>query len=171
VERSVFVVGQSSEVVTSCICALLQLQLIKIKPFQWASNWLPLLPLDMIDFASSPVPFVAGMVCNNGKFAEIIRMNEVEDAMKEGLSVMNLNQGKLIMTKEKGIETIVEQSPAPIQQLSSFKDRLEVLRDIGDSSLTSFSTFLKNGLSREALVKLDAIEVASKHTLRDSLET
>mmetsp|Transcript_19015 Transcript_19015/g.24283 ORF Transcript_19015/g.24283 Transcript_19015/m.24283 type:complete len:205 (+) Transcript_19015:3-617(+) len=97
------------------------------------------------------------MVCNNAKFAEIIRMNEVKDAMKEGLSVVNLNQGKLIMTKEKGIKTIVEQSPAPIQQLSSFKDRLGVLRDSGDSSLASFSTFLKNGLSREALVTLDAI--------------
>ena len=153
VERSLLVVGHSSEIVTSCICALLQL----VKPFQWASNWLPLLPLDMIDFVSSPVPFVAGMVCNNGKFAEIIRMNEVKDAMTEGLSVVNLNQGKLLMTKEKGIKTIVEQSPAPIQQLSSFKDRLEVLRDSGDSSLASFSTFLKNGLSREALVTLDAI--------------
>lgn len=153
VERSVLVVGQSSELVTSCICALIQL----IKPFQWASNWLPLLPLDMIDFVSSPVPFVAGMVCNNTKYLEIIERDEVKEAMKEGLSVVNLNQGKLLVTKEKGIKTIIEQSPAPIEQLSSFKDRLDVLQDGGDSSLVSFNIFLKNGLTREELVTLNGI--------------
>ncbi|KAL7435653.1 hypothetical protein ACHAXM_004867 [Skeletonema potamos] len=153
VERSVLVVGESSELVTSCICALIQL----MKPFQWASNWLPLLPVNMIDFVSSPVPFVAGMVCNNTKYEQIIQGDEVKDAMKEGLSVVNLNQGKLLVTREKGIKTIIEQSPAPIQQLSSFKDRLRVLKDEVDSSLVSFNLFLMNGMKREELVTLNAI--------------
>ena len=32
-------------------------------------------------------------------------MDEVKDAMKKGLSVVHLHQGKLLMTKEKGIKT------------------------------------------------------------------
>jgi hypothetical protein len=144
VERSLLVIGQSSEVVTSSTLALMEL----IRPFTWASNFLPLLPMDLLDFVSSPVPFVAGMVCNDIKIAQIIERDEVKDAMREGLSVVNLNQGNLFVATEKGIRDIVEQSPAPIQQLSSFKYRLELLRDRDDCSLASFGLFLKNGLSR-----------------------
>lgn len=145
VERSILVVGQSSELVTSSVLALMQL----LRPFSWASNCLPLLPFAMLDFVSSPVPFVAGMVCNGIKFSEIIDRDEVKDAMKEGLSVVELTQGKLLVTTEKGVRKIVEQSPAPVQRLSAFKERLERLRDDGDSSLASFGVFLKKGLTRE----------------------
>lgn len=146
IERSILVVGQSSELITSSILALMQL----LRPFNWASNCLPLLPLAMLDFVSSPVPFVAGMIiCNGIKFSEIIDRDEVTDAVKEGLSVVDFTQGKLLVTKEKGIKKIVEQSPAPVQQLSAFKERLEMLRDEGGSSLASFGAFLKTGLTRE----------------------
>ena len=160
VERSILVVGQSSELVTSSVLALMQL----LRPFKWASNCLPLLPFAMLDFVSSPVPFVAGMICNGIKFSEIIDRDEVKDAVKEGLSVANLTQGKLLVTKEKGIKKIVEQSPAPVQQLSAFKERLEMLRDEGDSSLASFGTFLKKGLTREEVSSSD-IKLCSNHHL------
>ena len=160
VERSILVVGQSSELVTSSILALMQL----LRPFSWASNCLPLLPFAMLDFVSSPVPFVAGMICNSIKFLEIIDRDEVKDAVKEGLSVLNLTQGKLLVTKEKGIKKIVEQSPAPVQQLSAFKERLEMLRDEGDSFLASFGGFLKKGLTREAVSSSD-IKLCSTHHL------
>jgi hypothetical protein len=160
VERSILVVGQSSELVTSSVLALMQL----LRPFSWASNCLPLLPFAMLDFVSSPVPFVAGMICNGIKFSEITDRDEVKEAVKEGLSVANLTQGKLLVTKEKGIKKIVEQSPAPVQQLSAFKQRLERLRDEGGSSLASFGGFLKKGLTREEVSSSD-IKLCSTHHL------
>ena len=55
-ERSVLVVGETSEEVTACTTALLEL----LDPYKWASAFMPLLPRDMLDFVSSPVPFIAG---------------------------------------------------------------------------------------------------------------
>ena len=57
-ERSVLIIGLSSEEVTACCFALLEL----LDPYTWASAFMPILPIDMLDFVSSPVPFIAGVV-------------------------------------------------------------------------------------------------------------
>ena len=54
-ERSVLIIGENSEDVSSCAFALLDL----LKPYKWSSIFLPSLSEDMIDFISSPVPFIA----------------------------------------------------------------------------------------------------------------
>jgi len=54
-ERSVLIIGENSEDVSSSAFALLDL----LKPYKWSSVFLPSLAEDMIDFITSPVPFIA----------------------------------------------------------------------------------------------------------------
>jgi len=52
-ESSVLVVGTRSEEVGACTSALLTL----LKPFQWASAFIPSIPHGYLDLVCSPVPF------------------------------------------------------------------------------------------------------------------
>lgn len=106
-ERSVLVVGETSEEVTACTTALLEL----LDPYKWASAFMPLLPRDMLDFVSSPVPFIAGMIVE-GKhhLHSIIHDHGVKDAMLHGLSIVNLVSGKLIVTREQGTSDMLRRS-------------------------------------------------------------
>lgn len=92
-ERSVVVLGTNIEEVTSASCAILDL----LKPYKWASTFMPILPPSLIDFLSSPVPYITGMVADNGKhLQEMIYDYRVQEAIaSDGLSVLNLNSGKL----------------------------------------------------------------------------
>merc|ERR1719296_363231 len=67
-ERSVLIIGENSEDVSSCAFALLDL----LKPHKWSSVFLPSLAEDMIDFITSPVPFIAGMVGKDKQSLESI---------------------------------------------------------------------------------------------------
>ena len=110
IERSVLVLGDSSDIITSCTCALLEL----IQPFQWASNFIPLLPRDMLDFVNSPVPFVIGMMAKNQEHSLLLeRDHRVIEAMSEGLSVINLLTGTVHITTEHGIYSMIRNSPSP----------------------------------------------------------
>jgi len=148
IERSLLIIGSRSDVVTSCTCALLTL----ISPFQWASNFMPLLPQDLLDFVNSPVPFIIGMVSQSD---DILLDDRVKQAMKEGLSVVDLTTGRVYLTEEAGIKSIVKKchSSHSISKLYQYKRRLLVLRGV-DSSLESFSTFLNQGLSKREIVTL-----------------
>lgn len=106
-ERSVLVVGSNTEEVTSCATALLDM----LDPYKWASAFMPLLPGEMLDFVSSPVPFIAGTIVENSKrLHEIIHDNGVRDAMLNGLSIVNLVTGKLIVTREQGTSDMLRRS-------------------------------------------------------------
>ena len=106
-ERSVLVVGETSEEVTACTTALLEL----LDPYKWASAFMPLLPRDMLDFVSSPVPFMAGMIVESKQHLNsIIHDHGVKDAMLHGLSVVNLVSGKLIVTREQGTSDMLRRS-------------------------------------------------------------
>lgn len=86
-ERSLVIVGLHSDEVTACGFALLEL----LDPFKWASAFMPVLPMDLMDFVSSPVPFIAGIVVNDIEQLRIVEEDErIMDAMLEGLSVLNL---------------------------------------------------------------------------------
>ena len=70
--------------------------------------FIPILPSGILDFVSSPVPFIAGIVVNSKeKIVKIIRDTRVKHALKDGLSLLNLSSGRLEMTKEHEIENIV----------------------------------------------------------------
>ena len=106
-ERSVLLVGEAPEEVTACTTALLEL----LEPYKWASAFMPLLPSDMLDFVSSPVPFIAGMIVDGKQHLHsIIHDYGVKDAMLQGLSIVNLVSGKLIVTREQGTSDMLRRS-------------------------------------------------------------
>ena len=106
-ERSVLVVGEAPEEVTACTTALLGL----LDPYKWASAFMPLLPMDMLDFVGSPVPFIAGMIVEGKQHLHsIIHDHGVKDAMLNGLSIVNLVSGKLIVTREQGTSDMLRRS-------------------------------------------------------------
>lgn len=106
-ERSVLVLGDNSEEVTACATALLGL----LEPYTWASAFIPLLPMDMLDFVGSPVPFISGMMVEGKKHLQsIIHDSGVKEAMMSGLSIVNLVSGKLIVTREKGTSDMLRRS-------------------------------------------------------------
>lgn len=106
-ERSVLVVGLNTEEVTSCATALLEL----LSPYKWASAFMPLLPGEMLDFVSSPVPFIAGTIVKSSKhLQDIIHDSGVREAMLNGLSIVNLVSGKLIVTRERGTSDMLRRS-------------------------------------------------------------
>lgn len=106
-ERSVLVVGSNTEEVTSCATALLEM----LNPYKWASAFMPLLPREMLDFVSSPVPFIAGTIVENSKrLQEITHDSGVREAMLNGLSIVNLITGKLIVTRERGTSDMLRRS-------------------------------------------------------------
>lgn len=106
-ERSVLVVGETSEEVTACATALLEL----LDPYKWASAFMPLLPAEMLDFVSSPVPFIAGMIVEDKQHLHsIIHDPGVKEAMMCGLSIVNLVSGKLIVTREQGTSDMLRRS-------------------------------------------------------------
>ena len=110
IERSVLVIGPSSELVTTLTCALLDL----IRPFQWASNFMPILPLDCLDFVNSPCPFIIGMVAENRTQSEKITDDaRVKEALNEGVSVINLSTDTVHLTTEPGIQLMVQNCPSP----------------------------------------------------------
>jgi hypothetical protein len=106
-ERSVLVVGSNTEEVTSCATALLEM----LHPYKWASAFMPLLPGEMLDVVSSPVPFIAGTIVESSKrLHDIIHDTGVREAMLNGLSIVNLVTGKLIVTREQGTSDMLRRS-------------------------------------------------------------
>ena len=76
---------------------------------------MPLLPREMLDFVSSPVPFIAGTIVENSKrVQDIVRDTSVREAMSNGLSIVNLVTGKLIVTREKGTSEMLRRSFIPM---------------------------------------------------------
>ena len=106
-ERSVLIVGKNVAEVTSFACALLSL----LKPYKWASAFMPLIPTNMLDFVGSPVPFIAGVVDDkeNG-LTKIEGDDRVKNAIADGMSVLNAQTGNIIVTHENGIEDIAKNS-------------------------------------------------------------
>mmetsp|Transcript_3030 Transcript_3030/g.4565 ORF Transcript_3030/g.4565 Transcript_3030/m.4565 type:complete len:1665 (-) Transcript_3030:65-5059(-) len=148
-ERSVLVVGRNFEEVTICASALRDL----LDPFQWASAFIPLLPIEMIDFVSAPVPFIAGVVVTNEKEMHHLESDlRVKDAVSSGLSIVNLWRNKVRVTHEPEIAELVGSTCDPTSKLFSYQQRLEDLANQEASVFNSFRIFFTNGLSfRERL--------------------
>ena len=160
-ERSVLVVGETPEEVTACATALLEL----LEPYKWASAFMPLLPRDMLDFVSSPVPFIAGMIVESKhQLHSIIHDHGVKDAMLHGLSLVNLVSGKLIVTREQGTSDMLRRSFQTIPELSLYQRRLEEYWKSPSSNLRSFHAFFRYGASRNESLTLQKIkEVIKRH--------
>ena len=159
-ERSVFIIGDSVEEVTSCACALLEL----LKPYEWAGCFMPMLHRDMLDFVCSPVPFIAGLVVDRDQLDAIENDYRVKASMCDGLSVLNLTFGRLNITEEAGMKEILVRSPNPASQLFFYEARLKQLFQNNSSTLHSLKMFVQSGLSqRESLTLNSMRSIIRKH--------
>jgi len=139
--------------VTSCTCALLDL----LKPYTWASNFIPLLPSYMIDFVNSPVPFIIGMAMNDDDRGISIQSDyRVASAIADGLSVINLSNNSVVLTTQTGIVKLLNGCPTPKPQLSKYQRQLKQLH-ASSSGLQEFSRFVDHGLSHQELVVIESI--------------
>lgn len=148
-ERSVLVIGRNFEEVTIVASTLRDL----LDPFHWASAFMPLLPVDMIDFVSAPVPFIAGVVVKDDKnLHDFERDVRVKDALSSGLSIVNLWRKKVRVTSEPEIAELVGNTGGANPKLLSYQQRLEELAAHECSAFRSFRRFFSHGLSfRERL--------------------
>ena len=63
----------------------------------------------MFDIVNSPVPFIAGAVASTEEgIDDIISDCRVQEEMSFGLSVVNLNEGKVLMSQEDGITSTLQ---------------------------------------------------------------
>lgn len=66
----------------------------------------------MIDFVQSPVPFITGISAKSKAAASKIQNDQrVIEAMENGLSVINLITGTVLVTQESGIRGMLHKGP------------------------------------------------------------
>jgi len=161
-ERSVLIVGERSEEVSACTFALLEL----LAPYKWASIFLPLLSEDMIDFVSSPVPFIAGMIGRDRASLKRIKTDHrVEHERMDGLTIIDLSDGNILWTKKNEFENNMFASFEKMmehwyrhRQLHCYQQRLNELSMNETSSLRCFKSFLKVGMSVKEFKILESIK-------------
>merc|ERR1711862_910384 len=108
-EKSVLIIGDNYEEVSSTVFALIDL----LHPYKWLSIFIPILSnISMMDFISSPVPFIAGMIIDNTtknwKMEDVIDNDRRIKKQIEygGLTVVNINNGHVIWTQDDSITKI-----------------------------------------------------------------
>merc|ERR1712151_685782 len=166
-ERSVLVIGDNYEEVSACTCSLLHL----IEPFKWVSTFIPLLPSEMLGFVCSPVPFIIGIVAEtDGDMHKIENDTDVKQETLNGLSIVNLISGKILITKEAKIERKIGKhfqqtvnSLNHARRLDCLQERVEHFSKDDKSSLRSFTKFINSGLSPKETLTLNSIMAIKKN--------
>lgn len=152
-ERSILVLGDKPDEVTAVCRALLRL----IKPFKWASTFMPVLPFAMLDFVNSPVPFVAGMSVEGDHAMQLIEDDiRVIEAQSEGMSIINLKAGALFITSERGIGDKLSLSSSLRKKIHALHRRLSFLAEKKDSSIHSLERFCLLGASPQERLALQS---------------
>ena len=152
-ERSILVLGDRPDEVTAACRALLRL----IKPFKWASTFMPVLPFAMLDFVNSPVPFVAGMSVEGDHAMHLIEEDiRVIEAQSEGMSIINLKTGALHITSESGIGNKLSLSLTLRKKIHALHRRLITLAKNNKSSIHSLKQFCTTGVSAKERLTLQA---------------
>eukprot|EP00546_Thalassionema_frauenfeldii_P022040 CAMPEP_0178898686 /NCGR_PEP_ID=MMETSP0786-20121207/2479_1 /TAXON_ID=186022 /ORGANISM="Thalassionema frauenfeldii, Strain CCMP 1798" /LENGTH=1151 /DNA_ID=CAMNT_0020569453 /DNA_START=87 /DNA_END=3539 /DNA_ORIENTATION=+ len=158
-ERSILVLGDNLQCVTTTACALIEL----LKPYEWASAFMPVLPLSMLDFINSPVPFIAGVSARNVYSVE--NDARVLEAMSTGMSLLNLKSNTVHITTENGVSNMISLDPYLLEQLKFLRTRLQsYTRKNPHTALRNFNTFLNFGLSRQESLTLHSVaQVIEQH--------
>jgi hypothetical protein len=111
----------------------------------------------MLDFVTSPVPFVAGMAVNDyGRVCQVENDKRTLDAMANGMSLLNLSTKTLHITSEAGISKMLSLDPYLREQLRCIRERLQHLAKSPSSSIHSFRRFIQTGFSVKESIALDA---------------
>lgn len=151
-ERSILVLGDNLQHVSMYACGLIEL----LRPFEWASAFMPVLPHRMLDFINSPVPFIAGVAARN--ISEIENDSRVLEAMDNGMSLLNLKTKTLHITTERGISKMISLDPYLRENLKHLRGRLQhFVQQDPQSPLRNFKTFFQFGLSRRESVTLRSV--------------
>lgn len=162
IERSILLIGTSAEEVSASACAMSDL----LKPFKWASAFMPLLPVKLLDIVESPVPFIAGIVLKDEASLDTLEQDErVNSAMEEGMSIINLTSKTFSPTSEDGVIDFMRRCNDPVSHvLNYYEKKLDRLMKTKSSSLTSFKSFFQNGASLEESKILDCMrDVLEEH--------
>lgn len=81
-EKQVVVVCQNLGVLSSVVLSVIPM----IRPFEWQSLFLPVLPERMLDFLDAPVPFIVGVQHKPAerkmKASNLVQVNVIEDQVK-----------------------------------------------------------------------------------------
>ena len=110
-ERSILLIGTSTEEVSACACTLLEL----LHPYKWASAFMPLLPVNLLDIVESPVPFIGGIVLKNSfAIRGLERDKRVQNALREGMSIINMTSQTFIPTQESGVVDVMKRCYDPV---------------------------------------------------------
>ncbi|GMI62746.1 hypothetical protein ScalyP_jg11194 [Parmales sp. scaly parma] len=106
-ERSILLTSESPNLASNCSFALRAL----LSPYTWQGTFIPLLPASMVDFLSSPVPFICGMAMTKAYSHQIQNSTTFIDAhQNNGMSVIDLDGGGgggLNITGESGVEAML----------------------------------------------------------------
>jgi len=163
-ERPVLLLGESVQMVTSCARALMEL----LKPYEWASTFMPILPYSMLDFVLSPVPFIGGVVVDGPhRVSLVVGDHRTMEAMAEGMSLINLTTGSLIITSEQGIARMLNVPIYLRETLTSLYFRLKVYQANASSALRSFEKFMNNGFSPRERVTLYSARITIESHFRN----
>mmetsp|Transcript_15455 Transcript_15455/g.24060 ORF Transcript_15455/g.24060 Transcript_15455/m.24060 type:complete len:282 (+) Transcript_15455:1-846(+) len=148
------ILGQNLEEITACACGLLSL----LKPMEWASAFMPVLPFSLLGFVNSPVPFVAGLaIDDNYRLMEVETDERITQAMENGMSVINLHTNTLLITTETGVSQMLSLDPYLREQLDFLSTRLQHYAREKSSAIHSFRRFIRDGLSRKESVTLHSV--------------
>merc|ERR1711862_252188 len=164
-ESSVLIVGTSPEEVTFCTSALLTL----LQPYKWSNVFMPLIPFDYLDLVQSPVPFIAGTVAeDNFMLDRILNDDRIVDAASNGLRVLNLNTGQIIISVSNRVEKqrILTFSQAHMieQRVANYQKRLKLLSEEKTSALLHFNQFFQQGTSTREGLTIQSL----KQVIRDN---
>nr|GME11691.1 DENN (AEX-3) domain-containing protein [Ipomoea batatas] len=92
-EKQVVVVCSNLGILSACIMAIIPL----IRPYQWQSLLMPVLPNDMLDFLDAPVPYIVGVKNKNSelqsKLTNVVLVDVNKNQMKSH-SIPQLPQQK-----------------------------------------------------------------------------
>uniref|UniRef100_A0A7N1A0N7 UDENN domain-containing protein n=1 Tax=Kalanchoe fedtschenkoi TaxID=63787 RepID=A0A7N1A0N7_KALFE len=81
-EKQIVVVCPNLGVLCATVLSLIPM----IRPFEWQSLLLPVLPVKMLDFLDAPVPFIAGLQCKPEnlklKTSNLVHVNVLKDQVK-----------------------------------------------------------------------------------------
>jgi DENN (AEX-3) domain/uDENN domain len=158
-EHSILILGEELQRVSMFACALIEL----LKPFEWVSAFMPVLPRKMLDFVNCPVPFIAGVAVRN--VADVENDARVLEAMTNGMSLLNLKNNTLQITSEKSVSGMMSLDPYLREKLKTLVGRLSHYEQADrNSSLRDFGRFVQNGLSRRESLTLHSVcQVLEQH--------
>merc|ERR1711862_679837 len=136
------------------------------KPYKWVLPFCPVIPEGFFDYVAAPFSFIGGMVARNETHLKSIETNKVvKDAIRDGLTVVNLTSGEIHWTQEAEIRDkkllkshLIILLMTGLNELGYYEKRLKYLASNKSSSLYSFKELLLNGTSSKESITLNSVK-------------